>query len=72
MKKEEIDAIKKDAADKSTTGGLDEAIARHLGFAHSVAKAGGKVPGFLAGEVKAIRSEIRGGKTQAKTKQKAK
>jgi len=58
MKKEDIDAIKKDAADRGTAGGLDEAIARHLGWGHAVARNAGRAPSFLAPDIEAVQAEI--------------
>jgi hypothetical protein len=61
MKKEEIDAIKKDAADKETSGGLEHAIVRYLGYGHAIHLnrfQNKGIPPFLTNEVAAITAEI--------------
>lgn len=68
----EISAIKKDAADKNTTGGLEHSIVRWLGYSEMIIPhAGGKVPEYLAPTVAAAKAVILAvGKKRAKTKAK--
>jgi len=75
----QIAAIKADAADKKTEGGLEHAVLRALNYPADeiIRHAGGKVPGYLVDVVKAAISVITAakkasGKSRAKATAKAK
>ncbi len=69
---QEISAIKKDAADKKSTGGIEHAIVRWLGYSEMIIPhAGGKVPEYLAPTVAAAKAIVLAvGKKRARTKAK--
>ena len=76
MNAQDIAAIKKDAADKQTEGGLDHAILRWLNYPADqiIRHAGGKVPGYLIPLVADVASLVirKASKSRGKTTAKAK
>lgn len=79
LSNKQIAAIKADAENKKTEGGLEHAILRALNYPANeiIRHAGGKVPGYLADVVKAAKSVITAakkasGKSRAKATAKAK
>ena len=79
LSNKQIAAIKADAENKKTEGGLEHAVLRALNYPADeiIRHAGGKVPGYLADVVKAAISVITAakkasGKSKAKTPAKTK